>query len=61
MTSLHETKLIWLQRFLEVNNGKLTWHDAERIIHKLDYIEMEYEIEFSREPEPPDTREFIDY
>ena len=42
MISLNESKLIWLQRFLEVNNGKLTWHDAEKIISKLDCIESEY-------------------
>ena len=77
MISLHESKLIWLQRFLEVNKGKLTWREAEKIIHKLDYIEMEYwglrqeadsqthiteSYNFEQEPpDYPDPREFIDY
>ena len=76
MISPTESKLIWLQRFLEVNKEKLTWHDAEKIIHKLDYIEMEYwglrqeadsqthvTESYQPEQEPTDTdpREFIDY
>ena len=76
MISLHETKLIWLQRFIEVNKGKITWREAEKIVHKLDYIEMDYWLtrqeadsqthvtenyQFEQEPSDTDTREFIDY
>lgn len=42
MTDFQETQLIWLQRYLEVNRGKLTWHDAEKIIQHLKFIEDEY-------------------